>query len=340
MAEISSGDVPAKAGHRQEATFKNYTASDAAKYATYRLAYNPLLIELVVQNHTSTGGGLNQVLDIGCGPGIATRQIAAYFQHVVGIDAGASMIEQAQKTDCFSASGEQAVFKICNAESIDQSFEPASIDLITIATAAHWFDMPRFYAAASKVLKPSGSIAMWGGGGWYVDPETPNKENVQHIWTEFEVEVLKPFEEPGNKLARELYKDLEMPWTIDLSLPEITPEMANELKSYDESSSIRREFNKDGIPDPSPEFADTHGFMTWRKNLSLEVAGKMLGTASQVTRWRQAYKEQLEKGEIEDCLDKMLRLTREELAKTPEGVGKDCFDVGIAMVLIVVKKKP
>lgn len=26
---------------------------------------------------------------------------------------------------------------------------------------AHWFDMPKFWAAAAKVLKPGGTVAIW-----------------------------------------------------------------------------------------------------------------------------------------------------------------------------------
>lgn len=28
---------------------------------------------------------------------------------------------------------------------------------------AHWFDMPRFWAAAADLLKPGGSVALWTG---------------------------------------------------------------------------------------------------------------------------------------------------------------------------------
>lgn len=37
------------------------------------------------------------------------------------------------------------------------------MDLITVATAVHWFDLPKFYAAARRVLKkPDGVIVVWG----------------------------------------------------------------------------------------------------------------------------------------------------------------------------------
>lgn len=321
--------------HQVEATFKNYDASQAQRYANYRPSYDPRLIDLIVRTHTATGGQLHKVLDIGCGPGIATRQIAGYFQEVDGIDAGASMIEMAKTTPCFSATGAQASFQVCNSEEIDKVFKPESVDMITVATAAHWFDMPRFYVAASKVLKPGGTIAIWGGGGWFLDPKTtPNAEKVQNLWTKLETEILLPYEMPGNKLSRELLVDLGLPWTIETNDPEVKAA----LDKFDKEKSMRREFNKDGKPDPDPMLKDTHGYLNYRR-INLDMVSKIIGTASQVTRWRAAHKDQLEKGEIEDCIERMVRLSREEMTRDPAFKDRDWADSIVAAVLIMVKKK-
>ena len=38
-----------------------------------------------------------------------------------------------------------------------------SVDLITVAEAVHWFDLPAFYGVARRVLRrPGGVIAVWG----------------------------------------------------------------------------------------------------------------------------------------------------------------------------------
>lgn len=42
----------------------------------------------------------------------------------------------------------------------DLPFTDGSVDLVTAATAAHWFDQPRFLAEASRVLKSRGCIAL------------------------------------------------------------------------------------------------------------------------------------------------------------------------------------
>ncbi|KAK5101350.1 hypothetical protein LTS08_004957 [Lithohypha guttulata] len=335
MAGSTTHENPDNPNYSQEKTFRNYTTSDAAKYAAYRPSYPPKLIELVLSIHNTTGGQTSHVLDIGCGPGIATRQIAEHFQYVTGIDAGASMITKAQETPCSSATGEQATFLVSNSEDIDKHFEPATIDLITVATAAHWFDLPRFYAAASKVLRPRGSIALWCGGNWFVDPRTtPNADQVQAVWRDLEEEILSPFDMPGNKHCRELYANLDMPWTVDAQ----TPELKDELSVYDRDASVRREFNADGQPDPDLIFVESNGFMMYKRG-PVDALSKALSTSSSVTRWREAHKQQLARGEIEDCIAKMLRLTMETTGKTTQDFEQQYLDCGVSMVLIVLKKK-
>lgn len=37
----------------------------------------------------------------------------------------------------------------------------SSVDLVTAASALHWFDLPRFYQECRRVLKPHGCLAAW-----------------------------------------------------------------------------------------------------------------------------------------------------------------------------------
>ena len=38
---------------------------------------------------------------------------------------------------------------------------PHSADLVTVAQALHWFDLPPFYAEVRRVLRPGGIVAAW-----------------------------------------------------------------------------------------------------------------------------------------------------------------------------------
>ena len=46
----------------------------------------------------------------------------------------------------------------------------ASVDVITVAQALHWFDLDRFYTEARRVLKPGGVLAAWAYDFFAVAP--------------------------------------------------------------------------------------------------------------------------------------------------------------------------
>lgn len=69
-----------------EKTFKSFTASDGKAYHIGRPAYAPALYELILLHHASTSGGFTTLLDVGCGPGKATRDLATRFEKVLGIE--------------------------------------------------------------------------------------------------------------------------------------------------------------------------------------------------------------------------------------------------------------
>ncbi|KAK8046348.1 methyltransferase tdiE [Apiospora saccharicola] len=65
-------------------TFRNYTPQQAASYAAHRWEYELDIYKEVLAYHTSHGGALGTVLDVGCGTGSATRRLAGYFARAAG----------------------------------------------------------------------------------------------------------------------------------------------------------------------------------------------------------------------------------------------------------------
>lgn len=120
-------------------TFRSYKSAQAQQYANLRPAYPPVLYEHILSEHQASGGGLGFVVDIGCGPGSATRDLARSFEHAVGIDPGQEMVNTARERGGETKSGERVRFEVCEAERIADNKElglPAEgVDLITAATA-------------------------------------------------------------------------------------------------------------------------------------------------------------------------------------------------------------
>lgn len=54
-------------------------------------------------------------------------------------------------------------YKTASAE--DLSFQADdSVDMVTVAQALHWMDIEKFYAHVRRVLKPRGTLAVYGYG--------------------------------------------------------------------------------------------------------------------------------------------------------------------------------
>ena len=118
-------------------TFRSYNTAQAQQYAGARLAYSPELYEHIIAEHRASGGGFGFVLDAGCGPGSATRDLAPMFEHAVGLDPGHEMIKVARERGGKTKAGGNICFEVCEAERMTDvpSLPIGGMDLICAATA-------------------------------------------------------------------------------------------------------------------------------------------------------------------------------------------------------------
>src|SRR4051794_35857990 len=105
------------------------------------------------------GDGRGQrVLDLGCGQGWFTRQLAEYGAKVVGIDFSAGQIANAQRHEAAHPLGIQ--YQLLDATQISAHWPPGSFDLITACMSLH--DSPHtadILSAGRQVLAPEGRVA-------------------------------------------------------------------------------------------------------------------------------------------------------------------------------------
>ena len=121
----------------QEKVFRVFTSDEGKNYAAQRPTYPPELYDLVLEHHTSTGGALDLLLDVGCGPGNSTRELALTFDRAMGVDASPGMISSAKELGGKTASGRGVDFEVSLAEGFSKApgLEKASVDLLTVAAA-------------------------------------------------------------------------------------------------------------------------------------------------------------------------------------------------------------
>lgn len=302
-------------------TFCAYTQAQGKLYAAGRPGYSPELFKIIVNYHVSTGGQLDTVVDAGCGTGQATRDLAPYFSNTIGLDPSEGMISTARETAKSAASPIR--FEVSAGEVLGTDLEPpiadGSVDLITAATAAHWFDMASFWATAARILKPGGTVALWARTAMAVDPtKTPNGPAIQAVVDEVD-KALLPHDRLGTILTRDLYVDLPLPWTMETSLEE-----------FDRESLVRKEWNK------NREYVEAEGNLGLGSAFSVAELEALMGTNSSVTRWREANPEKA--GTEEDLIRNMGKRVESLLDEVDVKPGERALRGGVAIVLLMIKK--
>uniref|UniRef100_A0A673ABK4 Zgc:162396 n=1 Tax=Sphaeramia orbicularis TaxID=375764 RepID=A0A673ABK4_9TELE len=153
----------------------------AAVYQKYRMT-PPDQLKNIILEYLDQKKGRPHVLavDVGCGTGQNCRLMAPHFHNVVGIDISECQLEEAKA----EPGHPNITYRRGAAEELP--FADASVDLITAASAAHWFDQSRFLDEVSRVLKPRGCVALLG----FCDDKTTFHfqdcgQRLNHIYEEF-----------------------------------------------------------------------------------------------------------------------------------------------------------
>ncbi|KAL6615473.1 hypothetical protein ACP70R_037743 [Stipagrostis hirtigluma subsp. patula] len=170
----------------------------AALYAAARPVYpKDLFIKLaaVTAHH-------HLAWDVGTGNGQAAISVAEHYDSVVATDVSAEQLRHAaphpkvRYLHTPDATPREDVVAALGGE--------GCVDLITVAQAVHWFDLPAFYAVARRVLRrPGGVIAVWGYN-YRISP-------VEDMMTRFFRTTL-PYWDSRARYVIDGYRDLPFPF--------------------------------------------------------------------------------------------------------------------------------
>jgi SAM-dependent methyltransferase len=137
-------------------------------------------------------------VDVGCGNGQLSAQLALHFDHVLGADPSADQIAHAKAHPHIQ-------YACAPAEQLPVADHSAQ--LITAAQAAHWFDLPRFYEEVRRIAAPQAVLALISYGVPELDEETNAR------FARFYREEIGPYWPPERVLVDHGYADLPFPFT-------------------------------------------------------------------------------------------------------------------------------
>lgn len=172
----------------------------AADYAKFRPIYPIEIFEFLKQVSPSN----DLAYDVGTGNGQCAVTLANYFCNVLASDLSKEQIAN---------SVPKKNVRYFVSEAHESNIQAESVDLITVATAIHWFNFDKFYSESKRILKKEGVIAVWSYG-WH---ECENQQ-ISNMIQKIGKEILKDFWSPQPKLIWDEYKTIPFPF-VEMNHP-------------------------------------------------------------------------------------------------------------------------
>lgn len=173
--------------------FKDHFSSRSQDYAAYRPTYPPELAAFIAAIAPSR----QCVWDCGCGNGQLSRLLAHEFESVIATDPSPEQLSK--------AGVDPKIDYLCEpAEKTSQA--DGSVDVVTVAQAAHWFDLDTFYKEVRRVGKTGTIVALITYG--VIEAEGPPAHALEVLyWSK-----IGPYWPPERKLVEEGYRTLPFPF--------------------------------------------------------------------------------------------------------------------------------
>ena len=128
----------------------------ARYYARGRPPYSPELVPVLTEELGLDGSG--RLLDVGCGPGILTIELAPSFEEAIGLDPDADMLaEGARRADEAGIGNARWVQDVAEAL---LTLDLGRFRLVTFGQSFQWTDQVSVAEAVYDLLEPGGGIAL------------------------------------------------------------------------------------------------------------------------------------------------------------------------------------
>ena len=160
---------------RDREFLRNTFDEAAATYERFRPSYpDALYNDLISLTNLETD---SRLLEVGCGPGIATRPLARRGFKVTCLELGHELAELARQS---LAEYDVRVETVAFEHWIPP---PEPFDLVYAATAWHWIDPTVKYQRAWNVLRPGGHLAFWEALHVFPEGGDPFFKEIQDVYS-------------------------------------------------------------------------------------------------------------------------------------------------------------
>lgn len=214
--------------------FQDHFSGHAGGYAAARPRY-PNALFAWLASHCARR---DLAWDAGCGNGQASVALAPHFARVIGTDPSAAQIDAADRAP-------NVEYRVEPAEA--PTLDDASCDLVTVAQALHWFDLPAFYAQVRRVLRPGGVIAAVTYGLSRVNA------GVDAAYRRLYVDVLEGYWPPERQHVEDGYASLPFPFeriavpAFEMRVRWDLPAYLAYLRTWSATQRYRRETGVDPV---------------------------------------------------------------------------------------------
>nr|WP_298173464.1 class I SAM-dependent methyltransferase [uncultured Pseudomonas sp.] len=219
--------------------------SRADSYASFRPQYPEALFVWLAQHSPAR----QRALDIACGSGQASAPLRRHFAQVLGSDSSVEQLRAADPkgVELFAARAEA------------QPLGGASLDLIVVAQALHWFATPAFFAEVGRLLKPEGLFCAWCYSLMRIDSD------LDGLMDEFYSHTLNGHWPAGRQSVDAGYRDIQSPFA-PLEPPPLAIEatwsfdhLLGYLRTWSAVQGWERQHGRDPVADLTPELRDAWG---------------------------------------------------------------------------------
>ncbi|GMH20192.1 hypothetical protein Nepgr_022033 [Nepenthes gracilis] len=143
--------------------------------------------------------------DVATGTGQAAKSLAEIFKKVIATDVSQDQLQYATQLPNIHY---HCTPPTMSTTKLRRIITPKrSVDLVTVAQALHWFDLPKFYEQVKWALKdPNGVVTAWCYTVADVNPE------VNSVFHSFNDVDCAPYSYPGRRLVRDKYRSIYFPF--------------------------------------------------------------------------------------------------------------------------------